>query len=215
MKHILPFLAITMSSPVIASDTRQLDAHEHGVGALNIAIDGQVIGMELSTPGADVVGFEYAAKTAEDRAAIETAVATLARPLDLFVLPEAAQCTVTQASAGLHSDDHEDHAHADEHEGHGHEDHADAAEHDHDDHHDEHADAHSDGHQEDDASHSEFHAEYTFNCAKPDAITRIDFAYFEKFENARELEVQIVASSGARAFEVERDAPSLDLRGMF
>jgi hypothetical protein len=30
-----------------------------------------------------------------------------------------------------------------------------------------------------------------------------------------ELEVQIVTASGAQAFEIERDAPTLDLRGMF
>ena len=65
------------------------------------------------------------------------------------------------------------------------------------------------------SGHTEFHAEYTLACADPDALTKITFAYFETFENARELAVQIITSSGAQAFEVERDAPSLDLRSLF
>jgi len=54
--------------------------------------------MELHAPGADIVGFEYSAETAQDRAKVDAAVAMLARPLDLFALPEAAGCSVAQAS---------------------------------------------------------------------------------------------------------------------
>ena len=194
MRTRLPLLLAIAAAPALAEDTRQLDAHEHGVGALNIAFDGNRIAIELRAPGADIVGFEHAAKSAEDRAAIESAVATLARPLALFTLPDAAQCAVTEARAALEGED--------EHDGHDH-DHAAKDDHDHD--HD-HAD---------EAAHSEFHAEYLLTCADPGAVTRIDFGYFASFPNARELEVQIVSASGARGFEVERDAPALDLRGMF
>lgn len=194
-----------LALPAFAEGTRELDSHEHGVGELNIAMEGKTIAMELHAPGADIVGFEYAATSDEDRAAIENAVATLAKPLDLFSFPDAAKCTVTRASAELEAEeDHDDHAKHDDHD-----DHDDHAEHDdhakHDDH-DDHAE---------EASHTEFHAEYVLNCDNPDAISKINFAYFEAFPNALELEVQIVSSAGAKAFEVERDAPTLDLRGMF
>ena len=52
-------------------------------------------------------------------------------------------------------------------------------------------------------------------CASPDALTDISFAYFDAFENAQELIVQIVTASGAQAFDVERDAPTLDVSGLF
>ena len=78
--------------------------------------------------------------------------------------------------------------------------------------HDEHDD---EDHAEAEESHTEYHAEYTLRCGGAAAISEIDFAYFELFENALELEVQIVTAAGAQAFDVERDAPSLDLRGMF
>ena len=192
---LLPILAVSTFAavPVFAEDSRQLDAHEHGVGQLNIAFDGQQIAMELHAPGADIVGFEYAAESSEDRAAVDAAVVTLAGPLDLFVPPAAARCSVIQAAAELESEEeHDDH-----------DDHAD--EHAHDDH-DDHAD---------EASHTEFHAEYLLTCADPSAIDEITFAYFDVFPNALEVEVQLISDTGATSFEVERDAPTLDLRGMF
>lgn len=175
----------------MAEDARQLDAHEHGVGSLDIAIEGTTVAMEFHAPGADIVGFEYGAESAADRAAIDGAVATLARPLDLFVVPTAAACSVTQANAQLESeDDHDDHGHDD----HAHDDHADHAE---------------------EAGHTEFHAEYTLTCANPEALTEITFAYFDSFENALEVEVQVITGTGAQAFKVARDAPTLDLRSLF
>jgi len=188
----LLLLTAFVSTPVLAEGTRQLDAHEHGVGQLNIAFDGAQIAMELHAPGADIVGFEYMAKSAEDRAAIDAAVAALARPLDLFSLPADAACSVVQASAELEMSEGKD----DDHATHGHDDHA----------HDDHADA---------AGHTEFHAEYLLTCAQPDSVSAISFAYFQTFPNALELEVQVISDTGAQAFEVTRDAPTLDLRLMF
>ena len=187
--------------PAVAQERRALDAHEHGVGALNIVFDGASVAMQFEAPGADIVGFEYQAETEEDRAAIDDAVAILAKPLELFALSTDAHCNVTQARAaltgGTRDEDHGDHSE------HNHEDHA------HDDHHDEHheGDAH--------IRHSGFQGEYLISCGNPDAHSGIGFPYFEVFENARELEVQILTPSGAQAFEVTREAPILDIRGMF
>ncbi|MEX0280038.1 MAG: DUF2796 domain-containing protein [Arenibacterium sp.] len=249
MKTPLPLLFALAASPVLAEETRQLDAHEHGTGELNIAVSGKTVAMELHVPGADIVGFEYEATSAEDRAAIDDAVAALARPLSLFVLPDAAECSVTAARAALESEEDEDHAHDEDHDHEDHDDHDHADEDKHDDHaedehdhdhdhaeeHDEDDHDHAEDHKDDEhdhaeaenhddhdhedhaeeSSHSEFHAEYTMSCANPSELTEITFAYFERFENAEELEIQIATQTGARAAEVTRDAPVLDLRGMF
>lgn len=203
MKTCFPIVLAILASPATAEGTRELDSHEHGVGELNIAFDGNTVAMEFHAPGADIVGFEYEAQSAEDRASIDAAVATLARPLDLFVIPAAAECSVVQASAALESEEEHD----------AHEGHEDKHEDGHvDDHKDEH---HDEDEHADEAGHTEFHAEYTLACGNPDAFSMITFAYFDAFENARELEVQIISNSGAKAFEIERDDPTLDLRGMF
>ncbi|MEP4198021.1 MAG: DUF2796 domain-containing protein [Aliishimia sp.] len=231
MKPAISLIALVAAFPTFAEDTRELDAHEHGVGTLNIAIEGTTVAMAFEAPGADIVGFEYAAESDADLAAIDAAIATLGAPLDLFVLPNAAGCSVVEARAELESeddhddhgdeghddhDDHDDHDKDEAHDDHGHKDHADEnhddhAEEDHDDHeHDDHGDKDHADHA-DEAGHTEFHAEYTLACDAPDALTEISFAYFEAFPNALEVEVQIITTSGAQAFEVERDAPVLDL----
>ena len=208
MKQLLfLLLALSTTMPVLAEDTRQLDAHEHGVGTLDIAIEKSTVTMEFHAPGADIVGFEYEAKSDADLAAIDSATEILGAPLDLFIIPDAAACTVIKAHAELESEDdhdeHNDEAH-DDHAKEGHDDHAEDGHNDNDD----------EGHKEhaEEPGHTEFHAEYTLACENLDALTEITFAYFETFPNAKEVEVQIITAKGAQAFEVEHDAPVLNLR---
>lgn len=201
-------LLASLQTPVLAQEHRELGAHEHGVGQLNVAIEGSRIAMELRAPGADIVGFEHAATAAADREAVETALAVLERPLELFVMPEAAGCSVLEAHAELETDAH-GHAEAHEHE-HEHEDHA---EHDHDDH--DHDAVHDDQAEHDDHAegHTEFHADYTLECASPSELAQIGLAYFDMFSNAQEIDLQLLTDSGAQAFEIERESPVLDLDG--
>ena len=210
IRSVSAALLILTANAATAEETRQLDSHEHGVGQLDIAFDAGQIAMELHAPGADIVGFEYAAESSEDRAKVDAAVASLARPLDLFSLPAAAGCSVVHASASLEKEEapeDEDHAEHKE-EGHEHEDHADEGHKDED--HATHGEEHAD-----EADHTEFHAEYLLECADPAQATLITFAYFDTFPNAQELEVQVISDRGATGFEVERNAPTLDLRDMF
>ncbi|MBL6846018.1 MAG: DUF2796 domain-containing protein [Planktomarina sp.] len=108
--HLIAGIALS-ATPSLAEETTQLDAHEHGVGQLNIAFDENKIAMELHAPGADIVGFEYGAKSDADLAAIDAALQTLSDPLGLFLIPEAASCIVITAHAKLESEDsdHDDH----------------------------------------------------------------------------------------------------------
>mgnify|MGYP000592390409 CR=1 FL=1 len=192
--HLIAGIALS-ATPSLAEETTQLDAHEHGVGQLNIAFDENKIAMELHAPGADIVGFEYGAKSDADLAAIDAALQTLSDPLGLFLIPEAASCIVITAHAKLESED-SDH---DDHDEEGHDDHDEEG-------HDDHDKA---------PGHTEFHAEYLLECANLTEISAITFSYFEIFPNALELEVQVISDKGATAFEIERDVAKLDLRGIF
>ncbi len=227
MLRSLSLLALIAASPVVAEGARELSAHEHGVGELNIAVAGSDLVIELHAPGADIVGFEHAAESDADKAAVEAALAVLGDLSSVIALPAAAECSVSAAEAELHIEGaHEDHDDHDEHEAHGHDDHHDDHK-EHDDHkdHDDHAhedhkdhDAHDHDehdHAEEAGGHSEFEASYTLTCAAPDQIETLDFAYFGQFENARELHVQIASDAGAQAFDVERDAAALDVKGLF
>ncbi|PIB26871.1 hypothetical protein BFP76_10385 [Amylibacter kogurei] len=206
---LLPFVAFAVATaPAYAEEKRQMDAHEHGVGQLNIAIEASQIAMELHAPGADIVGFEYVAESEKDRAMVETALATLSNPLDLFQFPAGAGCSVVEASSELES---EEHAHDDEHGEH--DDHDE--DHAHDDHDEEHAHEDEHDHEEHAAGHTEFHAEYVLNCTDLGAASEITFEYFNQFTNAKEVDVQIISDQGATAVEVKRDAPKLSLKDLF
>ena len=195
MKPIhLALAASTLATPVFAQDTREMDAHVHGVSTAEIAVEHGKAEINIHAPGMDIVGFEYEATSAEDKDAVEAAIRIMLMPENVVTLPEAAGCRLTEVLAHLHGGDH-DHddtdAHMDD-------------DHDHEDHDEEHDHA-------DEAQHSEFHVSYAFACEDEDALTTINFPFFDQFGNAQEIEAQYVTESGAGQAEITRDAPELTL----
>jgi hypothetical protein len=191
---LLPGAVVLAEEP----ERRQLGAHVHGHGTFSMAIDGNKVAMELEAPGADIVGFEHAASTPEQKAAVDAARKALADAPSLFVVPAAAQCKLLKSDVALKAEEHDD---GDDHD-------HDKAGHDkasHDDHASKEA-----GHMH----HTEFHAEYTFECAKPAALTGIAFHYFKRFAGASSLGVDVVTAKGQSHFDVARDKPEIDLAGL-
>jgi hypothetical protein len=172
---------------------RELGAHVHGHGTLNMAIEDKRVSMELEVPGMDIVGFEHAASTDEQKVAVDKAKARLERPLGVFSLPAAAGCTVAEAKVAVEAehhhddDDDKDAGHADAKDEHGHDEHA---------------------------GHNQFHATYALDCANPAELTTITFDYFTLFAGAHDLTVSVVTGKGQSQFEVSRSKPTLDLGGI-
>lgn len=195
-RRIFPWLVVVLvPCGLAAQETRQLGAHMHGESVLNIAIEGHAVAMELEAPALDIVGFEHAPSSDADRAAIEAATMTLSEPLDVFVFPAAAMCTVSDAAvrhvfAKGAKDDHGGGA-------------APGPGID--------RDAEQGDDPGDPAAHSEFRAVYELSCANPGAIDAIDFAFFNEFPTAQSVEVQIISEHGQAAFEVERGQPRVAL----
>ncbi len=197
--------ALTASSSAYAAEEhRELGAHEHGHGNLNIAVEDERVTMELEVPGMDIVGFEHDATTDDQKAAIEKAKAQLAKPLALFKLPAAAGCSVADAKVEIEHEEGDHEAHEQEgkkddeaaREAHGKAEHA------------------GEGHDDKHEGHNAFHVTYALDCAKPASITAIDFDYFKLFANAHDLTVNIVTAKAQNKYEVRRDSPSLDLAGI-
>ena len=80
-----------------AHEQRHHHAHEHGVSKLKIAIDGPVLEIRLESPGMDIVGFEHAPSTDEDKQAIAKAEEILTAGASLFALSANARCTLLDA----------------------------------------------------------------------------------------------------------------------
>ncbi len=193
-KHLVTALGLAamllLTAPARAEDDhRELGAHVHGHGTLNIAIEDKRVSMELEVPGMDIVGFEHAPSTDDQKAAIEKAKSQLEKPLAVFSLPAAAGCTVAEAHVAVeaeHGDDDQKHE-----------------EKDHPDH-------------DDDAAggHNQFEANYALDCANPSELTTITFDYFALFAGAQDLTVNVVAAKGQSKYEVSRGKPTLDLGGI-
>jgi hypothetical protein len=170
---------------------RELGPHVHGHGTLNIAIENKRVSMELEVPGMDIVGFEHAPSTADQKAAVEKATAKLEKPLGVFSLPVSAGCTVAEAKVSVEAEHH--------HDG-GDDDHDHDA--DHKDDHDEHA------------GHNQFYVNYALDCANPNELTAVTFDYFTLFAGAHDLTVNVVTAKGQSKYDVSRDKPTLDLTGV-
>jgi len=187
---------------------RQHGAHVHGVGQLDVVLDGAYVLMDLTLPGADVVGFEHQPTTPEDEQAVAAALEQLRAAGELFLFPEAAECRLDGADARfVQLDDHDHHHHDDHGHDHGHDDHG--HDHGHDDHghehgHDDHGHEHGhDDHGHDHSyDHADFFAEYVFECAQPQQLTYVDVQVFTIFPDNHTLQVRVAAPSGQTATEL-------------
>lgn len=166
-----------------------LGAHEHGVGRLNAALDGQTLELELDSPAMNLVGFEHVASTPADMAKVAAVRAQLEQPLVLFNLPQAANCVLSRQALnsplfGDKPDVDDDHDHAEDAKD------ADGHEHPHD--------------------HSEIHAHYRFTCSQPDALKSLDLAQvFKTFPATQKIQVQLISPNGQQGVEVTAKAAAL------
>ena len=158
-----------------------LAAHEHGVGRLNAALDGQTLDLELESPAMNLVGFEHVATTDADKAKVAAARAQLEKPLTLFNLPKAAGCVVaTQKLESPLFGDKPDDDH--DHEAGGHDEH----------------------------EHSEIHGTYKFTCNVPAVLKTLDLTQiFKSFPATQKLQVQLISPKGQSGAEVRPSNPSL------
>jgi hypothetical protein len=159
--------------------------HVHGIGALNLAVDGTEVFIELHSPAADVFGFEHAPRTAEQREQVAAAMDRLADGAALFRVPAEAGCELREAVPVSPFADEPDHAH--DHGRHHHEDH---------------------GHEGLEA-HTDVSATYGFACAAAPAW--IEVGLFETFPGMQRLDVQLITVSGQGKAVLEPGASRLDL----
>ena len=203
-------------------------AHEHGAAELLLSSEGRDVQITFNSPAQSLVGFETAAVTAEQKAAVERAEAILIAPNELFVL-EGNSCELIDASVDVssimsvgnapsqpkehadHADEHAEHAehvkeHADDNPNHD-EDHASASDNHAHEHHD-----HDDGGDAPDAdSHSDVSATYTFECESNEALTRIAFQRGALPFGLERIDVLWVTDWSQGAGQATPQAPQVDL----
>jgi len=206
-------LSAVFSCAVVAQTERELDSHEHGHALLNVAIDNEMLSVELETPWDNLVGFEHKPGNNEQQALVDNALADLNDPTKLFDFV-GAQCTLVEtmvensASEDEHHDD--EHGHDDDEHGHDDDDH-DEDKHDDEAHHDdEHDEEHAD-HNDEGETHSEIRVSYNFECDDINKLEAINVKFFGLWTGFEELDAQLIGPGGQAAAELTPSAIRLDV----
>ncbi|ELB2160846.1 TPA: DUF2796 domain-containing protein [Vibrio parahaemolyticus] len=199
-------IGLSLSTVATAEEYRQHSAHVHGHVEFNIAQDGSDLLLEITAPGADVVGFEHAPENAEQEKTLQHAVATLEDSNALFAINPQAQCEIEEVHVE-HSlgGQHEEHDHHD-HEGHDHDEHA---HHDHDKHeHDGHeGHAHSEH-----SDHGEFTVQYRFHCAQVGELSRIQTDWFNQFPSTESVNVNLFTDTTQSATSLTKSNTQIAIK---
>ncbi|HCE9575334.1 TPA: DUF2796 domain-containing protein [Pseudomonas aeruginosa] len=162
-----------------------LGKHEHGVAQLNVALDGKTLELELDSPAMNLVGFEHAASTDADKAAVAKARAQLEKPLELFALPVTAGCSVAsqELRSPLFGDKAPAHAHKEK-AGHEHE-----------------------------HGHADIHAHYQLSCEKPELLKLLTLAeFFKRFPATQKIQVQLIGPDGQKGADLAPASAELKLK---
>lgn len=173
-------------------------AHEHAVARINVAVEGSTAQVEFMAPADGVWGFEHAARSPEEEAAMAAGRQVLVdRIADMLEFAPAAECRVTSADVmGVG----EGHAHDPEH----HADGSDHAMHDSDS-------AAGSMHAQEHGDHGEVHGMFTFTCARPRAGTTLRLAVASVFPSFRDVDLVVISETGQSGRRVAANGGSATL----
>ena len=174
---------LTLTSTVLCA----APPHVHGVGILQLVLEENSLSVELRLPAINVVGFEHAPNDAQQKAAVQNAVALLKDSGQVLILPDKAQCKIESAVVTSELLEHDD--------DHDHDNHDEAHDDDHDHAHNDHG-AHGDDHADHDHDHADFDVSYGFDCHHPTAIKQITLRLFQQLPRLERLDVDMVTTTG-------------------
>ncbi|HCE2904386.1 TPA: DUF2796 domain-containing protein [Vibrio parahaemolyticus] len=194
-------IGLSLSTVATAEEYRQHSAHVHGHVEFNIAQDGSDLLLEITAPGADVVGFEHAPENAEQEKTLQHAAATLEDSNALFAINPQAQCEIEEVHVEhTLGGQHEEHEHHD-HEGHDHDEHA---HHDHDGHEGHDHSEHSD--------HGEFTVQYRFHCAQVGELSHIQTDWFNQFPSTESVNVNLFTDTTQSATSLTKSNTQIAIK---
>lgn len=131
----------------------------------------------------NLVGFEHAASTDADKAAVAKARAQLEKPLELFALPVTAGCSVAsqELRSPLFGDKAPAHAHKEK-AGHEHE-----------------------------HGHADIHAHYQLSCEKPELLAADPRRVLQALPATQKIQVQLIGPDGQKGADLAPASAELKL----
>lgn len=184
--HTKSLLAAALGSALLLSSalTQAHEAHVHGVGKLDVALDGKTLSLHLDSPLVNLIGFEHTANSAKDKQAAQDMAKTLRNAASVFVTSPSAECKLSGvqlvsaaiAPALLGEAAGKAAGHAD-----------------------------SDG-------HADLDADFSFQCAHPEKLQRIDVKLFDAFKGFNSIDVQLVTAKRQGAAKLTPAAASITVQ---
>ncbi|MFZ3519282.1 DUF2796 domain-containing protein [Vibrio harveyi] len=218
-KHALALvIGLSLTATANAEEYRQHEAHVHGHVEFNIAQDGKDLLIEITSPGADVVGFEHAPENAEQENALNNAIAALKDTNKLFAINQQAKCVIEDVHVAhtLGEESHEGHDHHDhgghDHDKHDHDKHKDHDHDEHDDHHDHDGHEHHEGHDHEHGGHGEFTVEYRYHCDSVADLNSIDTTWFKQFPATESISVNLFTDTTQSATNLSKDNAKIAIK---
>ncbi len=161
MKSTIQYLAVFFLLSVSAiAKTENQEAHVHGLATLTLALENEILEIQLESPAANLIGFEHKASSPEEKQTIKHAKTLLLSPAFSFngtnCKPEQATVDISEVMGNAH-DHHHDHDHY------------------------HHSEDHSD------SSHSEITASYQFSCKDGKKLHSISVALFKQFPGIEKI----------------------------
>jgi hypothetical protein len=197
LKLLLFAAGVLLTSAVIvprvsAAESRHHEAHEHGAARMNVALEGNDLYIEFTSPAANIVGFEHHPSTEKQKASVKKAIETLKSGAALFILSPGAEGRLAKSMVHTDiesdSDQESEHVHTQE-QG----DINKGAE----------EQKHQENHEaEEHERHSDFKAEYHFFCKKSEKLAQIEVMLFRLFPGIEHIEVQLLTAGKQTAVEL-------------
>ncbi len=172
--------------PLLSIPAQAHEAHVHGVGKLDVALDGNTLSLHLDSPLVNLIGFEHTASSPKDRQAAQDMAKALRNAGKIFVTSAAAACTVSQVklvSAAITPTLLGETASAPK------------------------AGAH-----EDHDGHADIDADFVFQCAAPERLQQIDVKLFDAFKGFVSIDVQLVTPKRQAAAKLTLSSSVINLQ---
>lgn len=183
--------ATLAATPLAAQEFKQEAKHVHGEVTLNLALENDLLSVEMEAPAINVVGFERAPRDAAEEKVVRDAAAWLSAGRALLGVPAAAGCRRVDATveapkwgdakgkdAGNHDHDHDhDHEHGD----------------------DEHA-------------HADYLATASYKCSNPAALAWIEVWALRQLRDVTEVTVNVVTPEVQKSVRTSRADERIALR---
>jgi hypothetical protein len=187
--HVLPTVGVwflVFSFDVgAAAEKRRHEAHVHGVGEINIAVEGAKATVEFRAPAESVMGFEHEAKSESDKKKRDAALEQLrAKGGQMVVFDPRLGCKSSDMKTAIVETKESTKAQV------GKETHKD---------------------QKKSGEHREVQGTFTVTCDKPLAGSRVTFGVSKVFRDIQEIKVQVVGDSGQSGATIKKDKGDIKL----